>query len=176
VTPGDLDPAIGVGLAEVRCVDISDIRDHGVISIEGTVGLPIDHLIARQLPPSGGSIEVGDETWTFEVAFLFLWEQPVISGETNPNMLLFDEAQESELRFFHDIETHRTRLSGVVRAGEVADVPDGACSLQREVLGRPNPRSTTIELAIDCPNVDVPGLGLVAIQGTVIVDELDFPV
>jgi hypothetical protein len=62
-----------------------------------------------------------------------------------------------------------------MRDGETADIAAGACALQREELGRPNPRTTTVEIAIDCPSVEVPGLGVAPIGGSVVVDELEFP-
>jgi hypothetical protein len=175
ITSGNLDNAVGIGFAELSCIDIADVRETGTITIEGTIGLPVDRLVERELPPTGGSIAVGDETWTFEFAYLYLWQQPAIAGVTDANMELADEAQETSLSFFYDIQTHRTTVSGAMRDGETVDVPGGACALQREELGRPNPRTTTVQLGIDCPSVEIPGLGPVPITGTVIVDELDYP-
>lgn len=176
VTPGNLDNAVGIGFAELVCTDIADIRDNGVVTIAGTIGLPVDRLAGREMPLTGGSIQVGDETWTFEFALLLLWQQPMIGGETNANMELLDEGLGAALSFFYDIETHRTSVTEVMRDGETIPVPDGACRLEREELGRPNPGAMTIELGIDCSAVEVPGLGTVPITGTVIVDELEFPV
>jgi hypothetical protein len=175
VTPGNLDNAVGIGFAELVCTDIADVRDNGIVSISGTIGLPVDRLVGRELPVTGGSIEVGDETWSFEFALLLAWQQPAIGGVTDANMTLLDEAQGTALHFFYDIETHRTTVSDVMRDGQTVAVPEGACTLNREELGRPNPRAVTIELTIDCPTVDIPGLGAVPISGTVIVDELEFP-
>jgi len=175
VTPGNLDNAIGIGFAELICTDIADIRDTGVVTIEGTIGLPVDRLVGRELPVTGGSMQVGTETWSFDSGFLLLWQQPAISGVTDANMHLLDEAQGTALYFFYDIETHRASVSDVMRDGVTVAVPDGACHLEREELGRPNPAAMTIELGIDCPAVDVPGLGVVPISGTVIVDEVEFP-
>ena len=175
VRPRNLDNAVGIGFAELVCTDISDIRDNGVVTIAGTIGLPVDRLAGREMPLTGGSIQVGDETWAFEYGLLLLWQQPMIGGETNANMELLDEALQAAVYLFYDIETHRTSVTEVMRDGETIAVPDGACRLEREVLGRPNPGATTIELGIDCPAVEVPGLGTVPISGSVIVDELEFP-
>jgi hypothetical protein len=43
------------------------------------------------------------------------------------------------------------------------------------MLGKPNPRDIAVELLISCPGVDVPGLGTVPIEATVVVDELGYP-
>lgn len=175
ITTGDLDSGAGIGFAELSCVDLADIRETGVITIEGTIGLPVDQLAGRELPLTGGSVAVGDETWSFEFAYLLLWQQPAIAGLSDANMELVDETQ-GGLLFSYDIQTHRTSVTGVMRAAETVGIPEGACGLQRAELGRPNPRTTTVELTIECAAVDVPGLGVVPISGTVVVDELEFPV
>jgi hypothetical protein len=175
VSTGNLEGAIGIGFAELSCTDLADIRDNGVISISGTVGLPIDRLVPRELPFTGGTARVGPETWTFEFAYLATWQQPIIAGVTGANMELMDVATQASLRFSYDIATHETSLSAVQRGGEEADVPEGACGLVRTELGKPNPRATTVELTITCPEVEVPGLGSVSIESTVIVDELEWP-
>jgi hypothetical protein len=42
ITPGNLTNAIGVGRADLRCDELSDVRGNGEISLSGTVGLPLD--------------------------------------------------------------------------------------------------------------------------------------
>jgi hypothetical protein len=177
VTPQDVDNAVGIGFAELTCTDLADIRENGVISLAGTLGLPADRLVGRALPLQGGSVAVGDETWTFDHAFLITWQSPAVSGEGqgNYNMELIDEPQATALYFTYDAEDHRIGLIDIERDGEVLPVPDGACTLERTELGKQNPRDVTIELAIECAAVEVPGLGSVPISGTVVVDELGFP-
>ncbi|HEY6569744.1 MAG TPA: hypothetical protein VIZ22_05610 [Candidatus Limnocylindrales bacterium] len=177
VTPLDVDTAVGIGFAELTCTDLPDIRENGVISLAGTVGLSLDRLVGRALPPQGGSVAVGDETWTFEYAFLITWQSPAVSGEGrgNYNMELVDEPQATALYFTYDPANHGIGLIDLERDGEVVAVPDGACTLERTELGKQNPRDVTIELAIECAAVEVPGLGSVPISGSVVVDELGFP-
>ncbi len=172
----DLDAQRGLGFADIECVEISDIRDNGVISIAGTVGMSLDHLAERPFPNQGGTVEVGDETWTFPQAFLITWQSPATSGagHGNYNMELLDETLGAGLFFTYD-ESHRAGLLDVLRDGEFLAVPDGACRIEREVLGMPNTLDTTVELTIECTAVEVPGLGTVPISGTVVVDELGFP-
>lgn len=174
VTPGNLDNLVGIGFAEFRCDSLVDIRGSGVITLSGTIGLPIDLLGARTLPESGGSVEVGGETWEFVDVFLFTWRMPAIAANTQYSLELIDEAMGSALNFDYDQETHHLTLVNVERDGADGAIPDTACELRREELGKVNPRTTVIELTIQCAGVDVPGLGVVPIQGTVIVDELQF--
>lgn len=175
VTPGDLDDVIGIGFAELVCTDLAEIRDKGVVSFAGTIGLPVDRLAGRTLPLTGGTLSVGAETWTFDFAYLVLWQQPMIGGDVGANMELFDEPLGSSLLFAWDVETHRISLVAATRNGERADAPQGACTFERTELGKPNPGATTVELTIDCPAVEVPSVGVVPISGTVVVDELEIP-
>ena len=89
--------------------------------------------------------------------------------------MLVDEARDAEIGFDYDIETHRLSIASVTVGEESEDAAPDACSFEREELGRQNPRTTVIELSIDCPAVTVPGLGSVPISGTVVVDELAWP-
>lgn len=175
VTPGNLDNRVGIGFAELRCNDLADIRDNGVITIAGTIGLPLDLLADSDLPESGGSVAVGDETWQFAEATLATWPSPVIGGHRSYNMELVDRERGGALNFDYDQMTHALTLATVARGDADSDVPAGACALAREQLGRLNPRTTVVELTIDCPAVDVPGLGVTSITGTVVVDELQWP-
>ena len=173
VTSGNLDNLVGIGFAEFRCEALADIRGNGVITLSGTIGLPIDLLGARTLPESGGSVEVGGETWEFADGFLQTWQMGNTAG--SPHALeLVDAARGAALNFRYDHETHQLTLVNVERDGADEPIPDTACELRRNELGKVNPRTTVIELTIQCRAVDVPGLGPVSIQGTVIVDELQF--
>lgn len=175
VTPQNLDNAIGIGFADLVCTDLVEIRDKGTVSLDGTLGLPVDRLAERELPATGGTATVGPETWTFESGMLVTWQQPIISGQQEYNMGLEDETTASRLLFTYDHVTHETTLAAVDRNGTVVDIPEGGCLITREVLGKPNPRATTTRLTFTCPEVEVPELGLVPIEGTVVTDELEFP-
>lgn len=175
ITPGNLDGLIGLGTAELRCDRLTDVRGNGVIGLAGTLGLPIDLLGERTHPPSGGSLAVGDETWTFPEAILLTWNQAAIAGNSDANMLLVDESRGAGLAFRYDIETHQLSLDQVLAAETESPVPDGACSLRRTELGKTNPRTVVAEVRVDCPAVEVPGLGTVPISGTLVVDELQWP-
>jgi hypothetical protein len=175
ITPGNLTNAIGVGRAELRCDELTDIRGNGEITVRGSIGLPLDLLAVRELPLPGGSVTVGPETWTFAHATLEAWQMPTIAGTRSYNLELVDEATGSTLNVTFDIEARSLALANVVRDGADATLEDDGCELRSEELGQLNPRTTVVELAIDCADVEVPGLGVVPISGTVIVERLEWP-
>lgn len=174
ITPGRLNADIGVAGAHLVCTDLADVRGSGVITIEGTIGLPGDLLGMRgDLPPAGGTIEVGGETLTFSEAFLDTAPSAVIGGTPYYAMQLSDEDRGMALGFAYDVQTHRLTLAHVMRDGIGSDVGEDACTLGTRELGKLNPRVTVVELSVQCAAVDVPGLGTVAISGTVIVEQVE---
>ena len=175
LTTGNLDNAIGIGFAELSCIGLEEIRDKGTVDLTGEIGMPVDMLAERTLPDAGGTLTVGNETWTIGWSYLTTWQPPIIGGVEAYNMELEDLELGTALNFHYDIETHAITPATVVRDGEGADVDPGACQVGREELGKHNPRTTVIEVVIDCPSVEVPGLGSVPISGAVVVDELQFP-
>jgi hypothetical protein len=174
ITPGNLTNAIGIGRADLRCDELIDIRGHGEIAISGNLGLPLDLLAVRELPLPGGSVTVGQETWAFTDATLEGWEQPTLGGTRAYNLELEDEEAGAALNVIFDIETRALTLANVLRDGAEANLREG-CALGSKELGQLNPRTTVIEVSIDCAAVDVPGLGSVPIRGTVIVERLEWP-
>ena len=175
ITPGNLTNAIGVGKAELRCEELSDVRGNGVIALSGNIGLPLDLLAVRELPLPGGSVAVGPETWTFSRATLEAWQLPVIAGTRSYNLELVDEGTGSALNVTFDIETRGLTLVNVARDDAEATLPGDGCALGSDDLGHHNPRTTVIEVSFDCDGVEVPGLGAVPISGTVVVDRLEWP-
>jgi hypothetical protein len=173
VVPGELDDEIGVGYVEIRCEDLADIRGGETISIAGTLGLALTTVGESDLPEMGGSVAVGEETWEFEEAFLFGFPVNQGAGTEDFNMILTDPGHGS-LRFRYDVQTHRLTLVNVERGGQASELGAGACSLGTAELGRLSPGAAIVELTIDCPAADVPGLGAVAISGTPIVQQVDF--
>jgi hypothetical protein len=189
LTPGELNSEIGVGYAQIACENLTDIRGGGTVSLSGTLGLALTMVGESDLPDMGGSASVGDETWTFDEAILFTFPINLTQGGEDYNMILSDEGtntgcpdnapaspecSRTSLRFRYDVQTHRLALVEVARDGTSADLAPGACSLATEELGRLSPGAAVVELTIDCPAADVPGLGAVPITGTVIIQQLEF--
>ena len=176
VTAADPDAQLGLASAEVVCTDLAEIRDKGVVSVSGSINLPADRAAPRALPATGGTATVGSETWTFDQGFLVTWNPSIyVMGAGEFNMELVDVATGARLLFRHDADAQRTTLAAVERGGELVQIDDGACRIEREMLGKPNPRDIAVELVVTCSLVEVPGLGTVPIQATVTVDELGYP-
>jgi hypothetical protein len=184
ITPGELNDQLGVGYAEVECTGLVDIRDGGTIDASGTLGLPLTMVGEADLPEMGGSATVGDETWEFDEALLLAIPFSAVAGEEDYNMILAragttdgcpgQDCSRTSLRFSYDVETHRLTLVNVERDGEDADLAAGACALEMTELGRLTPGTAVVEMTIDCPAAEVPGLGTVPITGRVIVQQIDF--
>jgi hypothetical protein len=172
---GNLEGLIGIGFVELACTALTDIRDNGTIDLAGEIGMPLDLLAERSLPPSGGSLAVGDETWEFVEAELSTWQLPIRGGVHDYHLVLHDPNR-GTLSFLYDYEAHRLLPGSVSRHGEERRLEEDACSFEREELGQHNPRTVVIELTITCPEIEVPGLGSVAVGGTIVVDELQWPI
>jgi hypothetical protein len=173
IVPGELDDQLGVGYAEVECTGLVDIRGGETIGLSGTLGLPLTMVGESDLPETGGSVTVGDETWEFVEAFLFTFPVNDGAGTDEYNMELADDGR-GALRFRYDVQTHRLAVSSVQRDGETSELAPGACSLETNELGRLAPSAAIVELTIDCPAAEVPGLGTVPITGTVIIQQVEF--
>lgn len=172
VTPGVLNAAIGIASAGIRCEEISDIRDNGVVTIDGTVAVAGDVLGMRgELPPTGGTIGVGPATIELPEARVLLDPFGFDAATGLASEPLFDDDTESGIILAYDPETGELAVSTIVAGPDAfADVPDGACSVERSDLGALNPRTTVVELAIRCEALDVADLGTVPVDGVLVVD------
>jgi hypothetical protein len=173
ITPGELDQQLGIGYADIRCEGLEDVRGGETIAVEGTVGVALTLVGESDLPETGGSLTVGDETWSFPDALLYNFPFNTGAGTDDFNMELVD-VDRGTLRFRYDVQTHRLGLISVERDGEVSSLAAGACSLTMNELGRLTPSAAVVELTIDCPAAEVPGLGNVPITGTVIIQQVEF--
>jgi hypothetical protein len=171
IDPGTFDPTTGVAPAELQCRDLEEVRDKGTVGLSGTVGIAGNVLGLRgDLPESGGSLSVGDETWEFDDAFIAL-----LGGFGTPGVgraEIVDEATGGTLRFEYDAQTHALALTEVGHGSETVDVPTDACQISTHDLGKAAPQTVVAELSMRCSAVEVPGLGTVPIEGTIIVDQV----
>ena len=171
VEPGARHDPTGVAGAHVRCDDIDDVRDNGTISLEGTVGVAADLFGLRgDLPETGGSLRLGDETLTFEHArFTLVPFAGAFAGQ------LVDETHDppAAIGFGYDPQTHAISVGEVQFAGDTA-IASG-CSVGEEPIGLLNPHVRVVELTIRCDAVEIPTLGTVSLDGSVIAEVSDPP-
>lgn len=171
VEPGARHDPTGVAGAHVRCEDIDDVRDNGTISVEGMVGVAADLFGLRgDLPETGGSVRLGDETLTFERArFTLVPFAGAFAGQ------LVDETFDppAAIGFSYDPQTHAISVSEVQFAGD-AVTPSG-CTVGEERIGLLNPHVRVVDLTIRCDAVDLPTLGTVPLDGSVIAEVSDPP-
>ena len=170
VTPGELNPAIGVASARLQCASLKDLRDAGTISLDGAVALPADLLGLRgEPPPSGGQVPVGGQSLEFSDGRMLV--QQVFTEETERQALfLFGDDEKSSLGFERDPETEELYLTYIVVDEELFDIADDACGGLRDELGPLNPITTVMELGIACDDLDLGSHGVVSIDATVVVD------
>lgn len=172
VTPGERHDPSGVAGADIRCEAIEDVRGGGVIGLEGEVGVAADLFGLRgDLPPSGGTVAVGDEALVLDEAQLDLGPRPTIAGEQGFRLA----ADAGFLHLAYDPQGHELSLLGVQLDGPIAYVPDGACSVTTRPLGTLNPRETVVEVTLQCSEVEVEGRGPVPVEGSIIVDVAGLP-
>ena len=161
----------GVAGAHIRCDDIDDIRDNGTISLEGTVGVAADLFGLRgDLPETGGSLRLGDETLTFERArFTLVPFAGAFAGQ------LVDETFDppAAIGFSYEPQTHAISISQVQFAGD--SVTPSGCTVREEPIGLLNPHVRVVDLTVRCDAVDLPTLGTVPLHGSVIAEVSDPP-
>lgn len=168
LTPGERHDPTGVAGADIRCVEIEDIRDGGTVSVEGTVGISADLLGLRgDMPPSGGTLEVGERE--IEMPFVVLFLGPPRGFAPSGGFLVSDDGR-TIVQIEYDFQTHAFDLTTVEFDGIPTEIDRGACSLSTETIGRLNPRTTTAELTIECASVELASGETVRIGATLIAD------
>lgn len=163
VEVGEVDAQAGIAGAEVVCPEVSDVRDSATITLEGVVGLPAGLVAELDLPDTGGTLAAGDETWEVLQGQLY-------GAEAGTRLESFLTGSGFSLTFEYE-DGHV--LTTVEYQGISTEVPPDACSTETAVLGALSPNASRVELTISCEPFEVEGLGEVAIEGTVIVDEIN---
>jgi hypothetical protein len=174
IEPGERHDPSGVAGAEILCEDVEDVRQNGTFTFEGTVGVAADLLGMRGgIPESGGVVDVGDERLEFPAAWVYIGPQGTAVGR-GYSLPVFDPDSGGVLGFDYDPQSHELTLASVnldpERGGEVSR---GGCSLGTRDLGRLNPHTTVVEVVIDCPSVDIEGLGPVPVSGTLVLERAE---
>lgn len=173
LTAGQRHDESGVAAATLVCAEIADVRDQGVVTIDGTIGVAADLLGLRgDLPEPGGTVTLGDETLTFDVAAMTIPSNARVGGIFAG--ALYDPETATSITFTYDPQDHELVLSEIAYATtqrrQPNRVPPGACSVATTEIGLLNPHTRVAEMTIRCAAVEVRGLGTVPLRGTLIVE------
>ena len=170
ITPGELNPTIGVASAHVTCADLTDIRDAGIVTVQGGIALPGDLLGLRgDLPPSGGEMAVGSQTLAFSDGRVLVQNALTEDTERQP-LFLYGDDDASSIGFERDPDTAELFVTYLVVDEELFDIPDEACRVTTTELGMLNPITTVLELSIQCAELDLGAHGVVAIDDSLVID------
>lgn len=166
VTPGERHDPSGVAGADIRCPAIEDVRGNGVIGLEGRVGMGADLFGLRgDLPETGGTGQLGDLELTFGETRMWLPSfQGAFAGQ------LYDEATETVVALTYDPVSHGLSVSEVHHDGDTVPIRPGTCNLSERQIGMLNPHTRVSELTLRCGEIDIPALGTVPLEATVIVE------
>ncbi|MGH8912347.1 MAG: hypothetical protein ACRDVD_07530 [Acidimicrobiia bacterium] len=174
---GEVNTDTGVAAVAIECLDIRDVRDTATITLSGPAGMPADLVVVRtDLPPTGGSFTLDSEPFlTVEGGVLDLIPQPALAGDEGWALILSDEAISRGLFFAYGHETHELELGQVAVDNQSERIDAGACEVTTTEVGVINPQTSLVEVGVDCPNIDIEGLGTVALRGSAVVEQIDFP-
>ena len=170
--PGERHDPSGVAGAHIRCDDVEDVRGGGVVSLDGTVGISADLLGLRgDMPPSGGQINVGDRAVELPNAVVYVG----IPRNFQPTGgFLVNEDGTVIFQFDYDFETHGIEFVNLEIEGQTAQFERGSCSVDTRPIGMLNPRTTTAELTLQCPEVELASGETVQVGGTIVADVIEW--
>lgn len=178
VTPGERHEETGVAAAHIACEEIADVRDQGMVTVDGVIGVAADLLGLRgDLPESGGTVMLGDETLTFDFAAMTIPSGGHLSGVYAGS--LHDPDTATTITFTYDPQDHQMVLSEIAYSmrepRQPTRVPPGACSVTTTEIGPLNPHTRVAEMAIRCAAIEVDALGTVSLEGALIVELAEPP-
>lgn len=178
VTPGERHDETGVAAAHIACEEIADVRDQGVVTLDGVIGVAADLVGLRgDLPESGGTLTLGDETLSLDFAAMTIPSGAQFSGVYAGS--LHDPETATTITFTYDPQDHEMVLSEIAYSmrepRQPTRVPPDACSVSTTEIGRLNPHTRVVEMAIRCAAIEVDDLGTVTLDGTLIVELADPP-
>lgn len=169
VTEGAVNEQAGLMTALVECPEIADIRGNGVVSVAGVVAMPIETLRGRAgLPVSGGSLEIGESSLTFDEAEIVLDGEPGENGRITTGSF----TEEGGMAFEYDPDAEQLYLT-TVSVDDLYAVASEACPIASHELGRINQTTTVLRLEIECTDF-TDGVGdRVTVTGTIVADVIE---
>jgi hypothetical protein len=174
VTPGAVNPATDLMAGLVECNDIVDIRGNGTVSIAGVVALPAPVLRGRgDLPPTGGTLDIGGEAMTFPDVEIFLGSEPDPDGRIRWGHFTDNAGLDNAgFAFEYDPDADRFYLIQV-SIGEMYAVASEPCPITADELGRIDDTTTVVRFEIECTDlVDAEGEPM-PVAGTLVADVIE---
>jgi hypothetical protein len=167
-TSGARNGGLGLMHIDLRCEGITDLRDGAAIGLEGVISVPADALGDRgDLPGPGGTVEIGQtEIGLVHGVGIVGGFGPVDDGLVP---LVVPASDVTGLGVSYDPEDGTFTLTSYQLEGALVELSE-PCSLPAEELGRINPQTTVVRLALDCASVPLPGGRSGVVTGTVTVD------
>jgi len=183
-TPGQHNQEIGLAVAIIDCPALEDVRGNGTITMTGYVAAPADLVLELDLPETGGTIMVGDETW--EIASGPDSSPLLFIGPGGPGGAVFQQGEiglflqvadgpdlgHRSLFFGYDGESDRLTLQSINLRGATVEISPSACDVETELLVQINPQASIEELTFSCDPIGVAGMGSVPISGTVVFEKV----
>jgi len=173
-TPGQHNQEIGLAVAIIDCPALEDVRGNGTITMTGYVAAPADLVLELDLPETGGTIMVGDETWEIgeygrQVLLIGQVQRGVVGSQ---GLRLSPDDPDGplmrQLSFAYDLNSERLMLESVFYDGVVTEVDADECSVETEELAVVNPQRSIHQLEFSCGSIEVGDLGPVSLLGTVV--------
>lgn len=170
-TEGEHNEESGLVAVEVSCPELVDIRGNGTISLEGVLALPADLVIEVDTPDTGGTITVGDEEWEIVDPVLFVGRRFRGDELTEVEFNIFTNNVQKGLNLVYNHDSGQMALIAVHFDQRSQPVDGSGCTLMDEEVMVVNPQTQFRQLTIECEELEVPELGTVTIEGSVVYEK-----
>jgi hypothetical protein len=172
ITEGRHNEETGLAAVQISCPELVDIRDNGIIALDGYAALPADLVVDLDLPETGGTITVGEEVWEVAEAYLIIGPSFPGSDAGDIGLSLSPGETDDVLFLAYDIDIGDLSPGFLQIDGTRHDISGARCDLSTQELVVVNPQAQILELSVGCEAVELPGLGSITIEGTVIYQQI----
>jgi hypothetical protein len=172
-TTGVQNEETGITAVKMSCPELVDIRGNGTLTVEGYLALPASLVLAEEIPDTGGVLTVGKEEWGVTLPMLMIVGFGGFSIEGSENGLWLGDSEYVRGVFLeHNADLDTLTPHSVIYDGRIHEIADGACITQEEVVMILSPEAEMRALTLSCQDVEIPGMGAVGIEGTVVYDRV----
>jgi hypothetical protein len=170
-TTGAQNEGTGITAVQISCPELVDIRGNGTLAVEGYLALPTGVVMALDVPDSGGALMVGDEEWVIPPDVILFVGEAFFGGE--PGFQLTEENLAGSMFIGHDPASDTLFVRGMANPdGELTEVPPDACTVSQERVMVVSPDMEAFAVGISCEEIEVPGMGLVPVEGSVVLHKI----